>query len=123
MPSLATALLTALLGLGFSGWADMAPMRKPIPCRPGTNGAAKKSIIEFVARVTSPGGADFVPAEQRIATFDNTARSGASSRSIQVAFAFERPHQSAGAQHPEWRTKQPIKACLDKDMKALGGAR
>jgi hypothetical protein len=31
----------------------------------------KKSITNFVARVTTQGGADFVPIEQRIATFDN----------------------------------------------------
>ena len=35
------------------------------------DGATKTSITDFVARVTTPGGPDFVPAEQRIATFDN----------------------------------------------------
>src|SRR5829696_1300087 len=35
------------------------------------DGATKKSITDFVARVTTQGGADFVPPDQRIATFDN----------------------------------------------------
>jgi len=35
------------------------------------DGPAKASITDFVARVTSQGGADFVPAEQRVAVFDN----------------------------------------------------
>ena len=35
------------------------------------DGAAKSSITQFVARVTTQGGADFVPPDQRIATFDN----------------------------------------------------
>jgi len=44
------------------------------------DGPTKTSIVNFVARVTTQGGPDFVPAEQRIATFDNDARCGASSR-------------------------------------------
>jgi len=35
------------------------------------DGKAKQSITEFVAKVTKEGSPDFVPAEQRIATFDN----------------------------------------------------
>ena len=35
------------------------------------DGATKKSIVDFVARVTRPGGADYVAPEERIATFDN----------------------------------------------------
>ena len=34
-------------------------------------GAAKASILDFVARVTTQGGPYFVPVDQRIATFDN----------------------------------------------------
>jgi acyl carrier protein phosphodiesterase len=33
--------------------------------------APKKAIVAFVERVTKPGSADFVPAPERIATFDN----------------------------------------------------
>ena len=33
--------------------------------------AAKKSVVEFVAKVTKEGGADFVPPAERIAVFDN----------------------------------------------------
>ena len=35
------------------------------------DGAAKSAILDFVARVTNQGGADFVPSAGRIATFDN----------------------------------------------------
>ena len=34
-------------------------------------GATKQAIVKFVERVTSAGGADFVPPPERIATFDN----------------------------------------------------
>ena len=33
--------------------------------------AAKSAILDFVACVTEPGGAEFVPQAGRIATFDN----------------------------------------------------
>jgi len=35
------------------------------------DGPAKAAIVEFVARVTKSGGPGFVPAPERIATFDN----------------------------------------------------
>jgi hypothetical protein len=35
-----------------------------------TDGAAKRAIVDFVQRVTSSGGQDFVPEPERIATFD-----------------------------------------------------
>jgi G:T-mismatch repair DNA endonuclease (very short patch repair protein) len=34
-------------------------------------GATKHAITDFVARVTRQGGPDFVPPDERIATFDN----------------------------------------------------
>lgn len=43
--------------------------RDPLPS--WNDGATKASILDLVARVTAPGGPDFVPPEQRIATFDN----------------------------------------------------
>ena len=43
----------------------------PIPCRPGTTAPRRRRILDFVARVTTEGGADFVPPAERIATFDN----------------------------------------------------
>ena len=41
------------------------------PLASWTNGFAKLAILDFVARVTAEGGADFVPPAQRIAVFDN----------------------------------------------------
>ena len=62
--ALATILAAAL---GCSSAAAQAP--DPLPS--WNDGAVKKSITDFVPRVTTPGGADFVPLDQRIATFDN----------------------------------------------------
>jgi len=86
------------------------------------NTVAKKSILDFVSRVTEQGGADFVPPAERIAVFDNDGTLWAE-RPVyfQLQFAIDRVRQRA-SDHPEWKTKQPFKAVLDGDMKALAAA-
>jgi len=82
----------------------------------------KKSITDFVARVTTPGGADFVPAERRIATFDNDGTLWCEQPIyFQAAFAFDEI-KALAPQHPEWKTTQPFKAVLDRDEQALAAA-
>ena len=46
------------------------------------DGAAKQSIVNFVKRVATKGGKDFVPPAERIAVFDNDGTLWPSSRSI-----------------------------------------
>jgi len=83
------------------------------------DGAAKRSITDFVARVTTPGGTAFIPPEQRIATFDNDGTLWCEQPMyFQFAFALDRIKAMA-PQHPEWKTTQPFKAILGKDTKAL----
>ena len=73
----------------------LAQTTDPLPS--WNDGAVKKSITDFVARVTTPGGADFVPAEQRIATFDNDGTLWSEQPIyFQVAFAL-RSRQGDGA--------------------------
>ena len=43
----------------------------PDPLPSWNDSASKKAITDFVNRVTRQGGPDFVPAAERIATFDN----------------------------------------------------
>jgi len=50
-------------------FTNVAFAADPLPS--WNEGAAKKSIVEFVAKVTTPGSPDFVPVPERIATFDN----------------------------------------------------
>src|SRR6185312_6771390 len=83
------------------------------------DGAAKKSITDFVARVTTQGGPDFVPPSERIATFDNDGTLWCEQPYyFQLAFAFDEAKAMA-PKHPEWKSKQPFKALLDHDQKAL----
>ena len=58
-------LPAALLVLSAPAFAQSDPL-------PSWNdGAAKKSIVAFVEKVTRPGSPDFVAPAERIATFDN----------------------------------------------------
>ncbi len=87
-----------------------------------TESAAKRSIIDFVGRVTTAGGPDFVPAVDRIAVFDNDGTLWAESPvPVQLAFLLDRVHALA-SQHPEWRNQPPFKAVLENDMKAVAAA-
>jgi phosphoglycolate phosphatase-like HAD superfamily hydrolase len=86
------------------------------------DGVVKKSITDFVARVTTQGGPDFVAVPERIATFDNDGTLWTEQPYyFQLAFALHRIKAMA-PQHPEWKGKQPFKALLEGDKKTLAAA-
>lgn len=86
------------------------------------DGAAKKSVVEFVAKVTKEGGPDFVPPAERIAVFDNDGTLWAEQPIyFQFAFALDRV-KALAPQHPEWKNKEPFASLLKGDVKgALAG--
>ena len=93
---------------------------EPLPS--WNEGKARQSIIHFVEEVTKQGGANYVPASERIATFDNDGTLWVEyPMYTQVLFAFERVKKLA-PQHPEWKTEQPFKALLAGDMKTVGAS-
>jgi phosphoglycolate phosphatase-like HAD superfamily hydrolase len=107
-----------LLVLAFAATA----VRAQDPLTSWNEGPAKQAIIEFVQATTTPGSPDFVPPAKRIATFDNDGTLWPSHPMYtQLAFALDRI-KALAPQHPEWKTKQPFKAVLDNDLKALGAA-
>jgi phosphoglycolate phosphatase-like HAD superfamily hydrolase len=85
-------------------------------------GAAKKTIVEFVAKVTKGGGPEFVPPAERVATFDNDGTLWAEQPLyFQFLFAIDRV-KALVPKHPEWKERQPFKAVLEGDVKtALAG--
>jgi len=113
-------LLVCFLVAGLCASASAQQATDPLPS--WNEGAAKKSITDFVARVTTQGSPDFVPVELRIATFDNDGTLWTEQPFyFQLAFAFDRI-KALAPQHPEWKTKQPFKALLEHDMKALAAS-
>jgi hypothetical protein len=89
------------------------------------DGPAKKAIVEFVGKVTKEGSPDFVPAAERIATFDNDGTLWCEQPMyFQLIFALDRVKVLA-PQHPEWKDKEPFASLLKGDVKAAmaGGER
>jgi len=83
------------------------------------DGAARTAVLEFVARVTKEGGPDFVPAAERIATFDNDGTLWCEQpMQVQVFFLVDRIKELA-ANDPSIEGRQPFKALLERDMKTL----
>ncbi len=116
------AMLAVLIGASLCGFRCTGASAQSDPLPSWNEGATKKSITDFVARVTTPGGADFVPPAERIATFDNDGTLWCEQPVyFQVAFAFDRLNVVA-EQQPKLRAKQPFKAALDKDMTALAAS-
>jgi phosphoglycolate phosphatase-like HAD superfamily hydrolase len=82
-------------------------------------GPAKKSITHFVKEVTTTGGAKFVPPPERIAVFDNDGTLWAEQPMyFQMEFVFDRV-KALAPRHPEWKQKQPFKAALERNLKAV----
>jgi len=111
---LAIALIATLPGVAKATY-------DPLPS--WNDGSVKKAVVDFVARVTTEGGPDFVAPAERIATFDNDGTLWAEQPIyFQFQFAMDRV-KALAPQHPEWKKKQPFKALLEGDKKtfAAGG--
>ena len=93
---------------------------EPLPSWNDT--APRKAIVSFVERVTKEGSSDFVPAAERIATFDNDGTLwGEQPMYFQLLFALDRV-KALAPQHPEWKDKEPFASLLKGDVKsALAG--
>ena len=127
MPRIATGLdrrtvlnlMLATTAVGLSGIPAQA-QSDPLPS--WNEGATKQAITAFVARVTTQGGPDFVPVDERIATFDNDGTLWIEQPMyVQLAFILDRV-KALAPQNPDWKGKQPFQAVLDGDMKALAAS-
>jgi hypothetical protein len=83
------------------------------------DGRAKQSIIDFVRATTDKSSPQYVPPEDRIATFDQDGTTWVSHPMYtEVVFAFDRVAELA-PQHPEWKTTPPFSAVLARDREAM----
>ncbi len=94
--------------------------KDPLPSWNETS--TKQAIINYVTKVTKEGSVDFIPEEDRIATFDNDGTLWAEQPVVQIEFVF---YQIAKLlkQNPELAKKQPYKAVAEKDeayLKKMG---
>ncbi len=85
-------------------------------------GPAKQALVEFVRIVTDKSNPQYVPPEQRIATFDNDGTLWCEQPIyFQGFFALDRV-KALAPKHPEWKERVPFKAVLENDLKALAAA-
>jgi len=95
---------------------------EPDPLPSWNDGPTKQAIVDFVIKVTEPESGDYLPPQDRVATFDNDGTLWLEQPMyVQLAFALDRVKELA-PEHPEWKKKQPFKAVLNGNMKALAAS-
>ena len=83
------------------------------------DGPAKSAIEKFVQATTDPASPDFVPEDERIATFDQDGTLWVEHPIVtQLAFAFARVAALASA-NPKWKDEEPFKSVLAGDKAAI----
>jgi len=119
MKSFIRHLLVVLLAL--AGSSGIARAADPLPS--WNDGPHKQAIVSFVEKVTTQGSPDFVPVDQRIATFDNDGTLWCEKPlPVQLYFALDRV-KTLAPEHPEWKDQEPFASLLKGDLKtaAAGG--
>jgi hypothetical protein len=100
--------------------SDALAQSDPLPS--WKEGEVKSAITDFVAKVTQPGGADFVAPEERIAVFDYDGTFWSELPVyFQLAFALDRI-KAMTPQHSKWKDTEPFKSVLAGDLKGLAVA-
>jgi phosphoserine phosphatase len=112
---LAAVALSALL-VACAPMPGAAPFGDPLPA--WNEGVNKQRIIDFVRAVSTEGSNDFVPAEDRIAVFDNDGTLWLEyPLYTQFVFVLDRVKELA-PQHPEWKDKEPYRSVIAGDLKS-----
>lgn len=108
------------LFFGFSCSPELEKKNEVIDLLPSWNeGTTKSSIIKFVEQVTSESSPDFIPIEDRIATFDNDGTLWAEQPMyFQLFFAIDRVNELA-PKHPEWNNMEPFKSILSDNLEGV----
>lgn len=95
-------------------------MSEPLPSWRDT--ATRAAILDFVDAVTAEDGPDFVPADARVAVFDNDGTLWTEKpMPTQLHYLLEQ-WKAAAAADPSLADKQPYRAAASGDLAWLGGA-
>jgi phosphoserine phosphatase len=80
------------------------------------DGEARHAIIDFVTRVTTEGGPDFVPLADRVAVFDNDGTLWIEKPlPVEAYFILERARELA-AKYPSLKERRTFKAAIEGDV-------
>jgi phosphoglycolate phosphatase-like HAD superfamily hydrolase len=112
--------LRLLIASGFLLLSFAAQAADPLSAWNDT--ATRQAIVAFVQKVTQPGGADFVPVEQRIAVFDMDGTLIVEKPLPGAVMPIVAEVKAAVKQHPELKNKPAIAALLAGNIPALQAA-
>ena len=102
---------------GSSAAATNASTGEPLPS--WNDGPAKEAIIAFLQATTTQGGAQFVPPEERIASFDQDGTLWVEQPMYsQVMYCLDRVGVMA-REKPELKDVEPFKTVLSGDREAI----
>lgn len=119
-PSVRAPRAIWLVSLALVLFSTPLVAQEPLPS--WNDGPARQAVVDFVRKVTTEGGADYVTPGARIAVFDNDGTLWTEwPVYTQLQFALDRV-KALAPKHPEWRKKQPFRAALDGDIKTLAAA-
>jgi len=106
-------LMVAAFAFGTHAFAQNDPL-------PSWNdGAAKKAIVDFVQATTTQGNANFVPPEERIATFDQDGTLWVEHPIYsQLVYCFDRVPALVKAK-PELANVEPFKTVMSGNLEAI----
>jgi phosphoserine phosphatase len=122
MQSTLRCLLIVTLTLGSAASSARAQPASNDPLPSWNDGPTKSAILDFVRRVTRANSPDFVPADERIAVFDNDGTLwGEQPMYVQLAFTLDRV-KALAAQHPEWTKQEPFASVLKHELKQVAAA-
>jgi phosphoserine phosphatase len=94
-----------------------ARAQDPLPS--WNDGAAKKAIVDFVKTTTTPGSPQFVPAEERVATFDQDGTLWVEQPIYsQFVYCFDRVPEVVKAR-PELANVEPFKTVMAQGRAAI----
>jgi phosphoglycolate phosphatase-like HAD superfamily hydrolase len=86
------------------------------------DGAAKRSIVDFVSAISTEGGAGYVAPDERVAVFDNDGTLwGEQPMYVQLAFMLDRI-KALAPEHPEWKDTEPFKSVLAGDVAGVAAS-
>ena len=113
----ATPALLMLLGTAFSLAIQVRAQTDPLPS--WNDGAAKQAILDFMRDTTDRASPNFVPPDERIATFDQDGTLWVEQPMYsQMMYCLDRVPALA-AEKPALKHAEPFKTVLSGDRKAI----
>jgi len=95
-----------------------APDRRGDPLPSWNDGPTKRSILDFVAAVTTPGAATFVPVPERVAVFDHDGTLVCEKPVVHGMFLIDRVRDLV-ARQPDLAHEEPFASLLKGDIDSV----